>query len=81
MKLAPDGEGLNRLTINGTQVIEESGKNMPNNAEFEQAFEIAGKEFQLQEPLGYERIQLGATANPTEFEVELFIDNFKLSIR
>jgi len=81
MTLSPDQEAENKLTINQQEVINESGKNLPNKEEFRSEFALNGIDFELQEPLGYERIQIGATANPTQFGVELFIDNFKLEIQ
>lgn len=80
MKLSPDMTGENTLTINGEEVINAAGNNLPNKDEFKDEFEIHGIDFELQEPIGYERIQIGATANPTEHVFEMFIDDFKLLI-
>lgn len=80
MKLSPEANGENYLAINGLEVINDNGKNMPNKDEFRQEFENNGIDFEIQEPVGYERIQIGATANPTEHEIEIFIDNFNLRI-
>ena len=80
MKLAPNEVGENLLVINGQEVINEKGKNMPNKDEFRDEFAKSGIDFKLKELIGYERIQIGATANPTEHEIELFIDDFKMKI-
>ncbi|GAB5551862.1 MAG: hypothetical protein Sapg2KO_14530 [Saprospiraceae bacterium] len=54
--------------------------NMPNASLFETEFANNGIDFELQEPLFYERFQIGATANPTQFDIELFIDDVKFEI-
>ena len=43
-------------------------------------YRAVGIDFNLQEPIYYERIQLVATANPTSADIELFVDNFSLTI-
>lgn len=78
--LSPDESGVNTLVINGVEVISEPGKNMPNAEEFRREAEIQGISFDLQEPLVYERIQIGATANPTEHEIVMYIDDFSVRI-
>ncbi len=80
MELSPDQEGLNILYINGEPVLQETGHNMPNAAAFKSEFEQHGIEFELQAPLVYERIQIGATANPTSHQVEMYVDDFRLNI-
>lgn len=80
LKLSPEDDGENRLFINGQQIINEVSYNMPNPAAFKSEFENFDINFELQEPLGYERVQIGATANPTEHEVEMYVDNFRILI-
>lgn len=80
IQLAPDEEGKNFLAINGQEVINAAGKNMPNKDEFRAEFASNGIDFELREPLAYERIQIGATANPTTTEFRILIDNVVLRI-
>lgn len=80
LKLSQDNNGLNKLSINNQEVISESGMNMPNASLFATEFANNGIDFELQEPLFYERFQIGATANPTQFDIELFIDDVKFEI-
>ena len=80
LKLSQDNDGLNKLSINNQEVISENGMNMPNASLFEIEFANNGIDFELQEPLLYERFQIGATANPTQFDIELFIDDVKFEI-
>ncbi len=80
LTLADDDSGTNQLLINGTEVINTTGTNMPNAQTFREIFAQEGIEFNLQEPVFYERVQIGATANPTSENIELLVDNFSLSI-
>ncbi len=80
MKLSQDDVGINKLLINNQEVISENGINMPNVSLFETEFANNGIDFELLEPLFYERFQIGATANPTEFGIELFVDDVKFEI-
>lgn len=80
MELSPEVTGMNRLSINGNEVISSEGINMPNAELFRQEFASAGINFTLPENVFYERVQIGATANPTPHAIEMFIDNFSLSI-
>ena len=80
LKLSQNNDGINKLLINNQEVISESGINMPNKSLFETEFANNGIDFELQEPLFYERFQIGATANPTQFDIELFIDDVKFEI-
>lgn len=80
MDLSPSDDGWNRLYINGRQVIDEAGKNLPNAGEFAAEFARNGIDFQLREPVGYERVQIGATANSSAGPVELWVDDFVLEI-
>ncbi|MDY8137735.1 hypothetical protein [Aquimarina sp. 2201CG5-10] len=73
-------EGLNSLKINENEVISTVGMNFPNPEIFSDVFAQNGINFTLQEPVFYERIQVGATANPNAGIVELFVDNFSLKI-
>jgi len=78
--LSQEANGLNRLIIDGTEVISSTGANMPNAQAFRDEFAMFGLDFSLQDPLFYERIQIGATANPTLADIELFVDAFSISI-
>ena len=81
LALSSDNNGINKLYINDDEVISESGMNMPNADLFRAEFAKNGIDFELQEPLYYERFQIGATANPTQHDIELFIDDVKLEIK
>lgn len=80
MVLSPDEDGINTLLINGEEALAITGMNMPNAALFREEAAGLGIDFELQEPVYYERLQIGVTANPTSSDVELFIDDFKLTI-
>ena len=80
MTMYDNENGLNRLIINGTEVINEGGMNMPNAQVFEDVFLNQGINFTLQEPTFYERVQIGATANPTAGNIELFVDDFSIMV-
>lgn len=81
MKLSPDDDGENKLFIDGREAVVAQAMNVPNAALFAAEAASQGIEFQLQEPVVYERIQIGATTNPTIFDIEMYIDNFKITIR
>ncbi|WP_299103461.1 hypothetical protein [uncultured Winogradskyella sp.] len=80
MTMSDNEDGLNRLTINGTEVINEAGMNMPNAQVFIDVFLNQGIDFTLQEPASYERVQVGVTANPTAGNIELFVDDFSIKV-
>ncbi len=80
MTLSDNDNGQNKLLINGMEVINENAMNMPNAQIFRDVFATKGIEFNLQEPTFYERVQIGATANPTAGDVELFVDNFSIRV-
>lgn len=80
MTMSDNKKGLNRLVINGTEVINETGMNMPNKQVFKNVFLKQGIDFELQEPTFYERVQIGATANPTAVNIELFVDDFSIKV-
>jgi len=80
MTMSDSENGLNRLIINGNEVINEAGMNMPNAQVFEDVFLNQGIDFTLQEPTFYERVQIGATANPTAGNIELFVDDFSIKV-
>jgi len=80
MQLSQNNDGENYLSINGQELINEKENNMPNAEEFRNEFAMHGIDFNLKEPFSYERIQIGATANLTAHEVEMYVDNFKLTI-
>ncbi|MEM6844306.1 MAG: heparin lyase I family protein [Bacteroidota bacterium] len=80
MKLSPEEDGENKLFINDREVISTTGMNLPNAAIFKEEAAQQNIDFTLQQPLQYERVQVGATANSSEHPVELFIDNFSLRV-
>ncbi len=73
--------GQNKLIIDGIEVINSSFANMPSQAIFGPLFEQEGIDFQFQEPIFYERFQIGATANPSSNDLDMYIDNVKLTIQ
>lgn len=80
MTLSDTENGINKLFINDSQVINEFGMNMPNAQLFQEVFAQEGIDFTLQEPVIYERVQVGATANPDAPTVELYVDDFSLQV-
>ncbi|WP_298495783.1 hypothetical protein [uncultured Algibacter sp.] len=80
MTMSDSENGLNRLIINETEVINQTGMNMPNAQVFTDVFLNQGIDFTLQEPTFYERVQIGATANPTAGNIELFVDDFSIKV-
>lgn len=80
MILSNNNNGMNKLLINGTEVLNSSGTNMPNAQTFRDIFAQEGIDFTLQEPTFYERVQIGATANPTTEDIELFVDDFSIVV-
>ena len=80
LTLSDNDNGMNKLSINGTEVINSTGTNMPNAKTFQDIFAQEGIDFTLQEPTFYERVQIGATANATTEDIELFIDNFSMIV-
>ncbi|GEM_PF-1388679 len=80
MTMSDSENGVNRLLINGTEVVNENAMNMPNATIFRDVFSNQGIDFELQEPTFYERVQIGATANPTAGNIELYVDDFSISV-
>jgi len=80
MTMSDNENGLNKLFINETEVLNTSAMNMPNAQIFRETFASQGVDFTLQEPTFYERLQIGATANPTAGNIELFVDNFSIKV-
>ena len=80
LTLSDNENGMNKLSINGTEVINSAGTNMPNAQTFQNIFAQEGIDFTLQEPTFYERVQIGATANPTTEDIELFVDDFSMIV-
>jgi len=80
LTLSNNTSGINRLLVNETEVIHTNGTNMPNARTFRELFAEDGINFTLQQPTFYERVQIGATANPTSRNVEMFIDNFSIKV-
>lgn len=80
LTLSDTDNGENILLINGVEVINEKAMNMPNAQIFKEVFLNEGINFTLQEPLFYERVQIGATANPVAENIELFVDDFSIIV-
>ena len=78
MTLSDENDGINRLTIDGVEVINTTGMNLPNAEVFREVFAEQDIEFTLQQPVFYERVQIGATANPTADNVELYVDDVSI---
>lgn len=78
--LSNSNTAKNMLPINDVEVLNENAMNLPNTKIFKVEFAAEGIDFELQEPVFYERVQIGATANPTAGTVELFIDNFSIKV-
>lgn len=80
MTLSSNINGHNKLLINGAEVINQTGMNLPNAQIFKDIFLNQEIDFTLQEPTFYERIQIGATANPTSKDIELFVDDVSIKV-
>ena len=80
LTLSDHEDGMNRLLINGEEVLSENAMNMPNAQIFRTVFANEGINFTLQEPVFYERVQIGATAHPTSGDIELFVDDFSILV-
>lgn len=80
MQLSTDNSGSNELYINDQQVISENGMNMPNPEIFRSLFAEEGIDFELQQPVVYERVQVGATANPDAEDLVIYVDNFSINV-
>ena len=78
--LSPNEDGANKLFLNGNQILSENGMNMPNAEIFRALFTENDIDFELQEPVSYERVQIGATANPDAEDLLLYVDNFSIQI-
>ena len=81
MTLSDTDDGRNVLRINGEEALVQTGANLPNADEFRDLFAQNGIAFELQQPVVYERFQIGATANPTSSDAELFVDDVRLDVR
>lgn len=78
--LSDTDKGTNSLKINDTEVISTTGMNLPNATIFKEVFAENNIDFNLQTPVFYERVQVGATANPSAGAIEMFVDNVSISI-
>jgi hypothetical protein len=81
MTLSPEDDGLNVLTINGEEAIRASARNLPNATDMREQAANQGVDFTLQEPVFYERFQIGATAKVSGSDVALLIDNVSVRVR
>jgi len=80
MNLSSSKEGMNQLYLNDRLVIDETESNFPNEEIFKATFAAEGINFNLQKPVSYERVQIGATANPTTEEIQIYVDDFSLQV-
>jgi len=80
MNLSSGKEGMNQLYLNDQLVIDETESNFPNEEIFKATFAAEGINFDLQKPVSYERVQIGATANPTTEEIQIYVDDFSLHV-
>ncbi|MEO0405522.1 MAG: hypothetical protein AAF193_11680, partial [Bacteroidota bacterium] len=79
MQLSDSDDGLNQIYINDQLSLEELGFNLPNAQDFAAAFAEFEIDFQLQASK-YERFQIGLTANPTNQDLEIFVDDVSIEI-
>lgn len=80
MTLSATDSGRNLLVIDGQQVLDQPAMNFPNAGVFRDVFAQEGIDFTLQQPTYYERVQIGATANPTPRTIPMYVDNFSLQV-
>ncbi len=81
LTLSDTEAGENRLFINGVKALDINAVNLPNQEVFETLFAEVGIDFHLTEPLGYERIQLGVTANPAGDTTRVWVDNVEIVVK
>ncbi|MFQ5640248.1 MAG: hypothetical protein ACE5IR_19890 [bacterium] len=80
LDLSPNEDGKTELYLDGQQILAASGINMPNADIFARIAEENGIDFQLQEPVYYERLQVGVTANSGEDSVHIFLDDVSIGV-
>lgn len=80
MQLSSLDNGINELFINDQKVLSESAMNLPNAELFKTLFAENDIDFELQQPIAYERVQIGATANPNAEDLTMYVDNFSISV-
>jgi len=81
IQLSDQPDGVNSLKLNNTEVISSTGMNLPNADIFRDLFAEESIDFNLQQPVFYERVQIGATANPTAGLITLYVDNFSIRVK
>lgn len=81
LDLSDEESGSTTLEINGAEALSSSGITMPVSSAFTDTLATAGFDFQLQQPLFYERVQFGATANASAADINLWLDNVRIEIR
>ena len=59
-------------------VISSEGINTPNADSFREEFAKNGIDFQLREPLIFERIQIGVTVNASVSNIEMYVDEVEI---
>ncbi|WP_350284319.1 hypothetical protein [uncultured Croceitalea sp.] len=79
--LSPEENGGNKLLVNDQLVLSQNGMNLPNTMVFKNLFSQEGISFELQTPVLYERVQIGATANPDAGDILLYVDNVSITIK
>ncbi len=80
MTISATAQGKNRLLINGAEVLDQDGMNLPNAQIFKDLFATDDIDFVLKEPTFYERVQIGATANPNGGDTVLLVDDFTITV-
>ena len=80
LDLSTEDAGATRVLLDGVPVLERSGYNLPVADALRAAFAAEGIDFELTQPVGYERFQIGATANPTSSTVELYVDDVEVRV-
>lgn len=80
MTISATAQGKNRLLINGAEVLDQDGMNLPNAQIFKDLFATDDIDFVLKEPTFYERVQIGATANPNAGDTVLLVDDFTITV-
>lgn len=72
--LSPDDEGGTEVLIDGRPVLRARGATLPDISRFRE------KGVRLVEPLYYERLQIGITANGAENSVAMLVDDVTVSV-
>jgi hypothetical protein len=76
--LSQDPDGFTSVKLNGTEILSGSGVTMPSSYWMGRA--IGRSDFQLTEPVYYDKIQFGVTANATPAPVTLYVDDVSIRV-